>query len=525
MTARRPIAAIDIGTNSIHMVVARQLDGGTPEILVREKESIRLGRGATDMKQLTPDAVDRAIDTLARFRRIADALDADVVAVATSAVREAENQSEFLRRARHDAGVVVDVVSGVEEARLIHLGVLGAVPTDGRRHLVIDIGGGSTEFVVADGTVRLLVRSLKLGHIRLTDRFFPDGIVGPTAVADCRRHVRAFVAPVAREILATGFEVAIGCSGTIENLARMAMLDRGIEPRTMDNQVLRRTDLDRTVERVLAAETMRERRSLFGLDPQRADVITAGAILLRQLCRSLGVEEMVISGDALREGVVLDQFARRTASGDALHHLTDIRRSSVLGMARRYEDDIAHVQHATDLALEMFDALRPVHGYGEPERDLLEAGGILHNVGRFIAHAAHHKHSYYLIRHSEHLAGFTEQETELIAQVARYHRKSSPRNKHAEFAALDPDDQQRVRVLAGLLRIAIALDRTYRRSVERVTASLDHDLTIFLTTATDADVELELFTARERAGLLSLALGTTIEFVVDEAPPDHASTS
>ena len=524
MTEDRPIAAIDIGTNSIHMVIARQLDGGTPEILGREKDPVRLGRGSTDMKRLEADAIDRAVATLARFGQIADAHGAAVVAVATSAVREAENQAEFLHRCRDEAGVAVSVISGVEEARLIHLGALGAVPAAGRRHLVLDIGGGSTELVVGEHTPPALARSLKLGHIRLTDRFFPDGVVTRPAVDECRKYIRAFAAPVAREIVDLGFELAIGCSGTIENLARMAAADGGDPPRTVDNLVLSRDRLSTIVTRILAAETPQQRRDLPGLDAHRADVIAGGAILLRQLFKSLGIEELVVSPAALREGVMLDQFARRAATGDALHHLTDIRRSSILDTARRYEEDLAHAQHATDLALELFDALQPVHGLGEAERDVLEAGGVLHNVGRFIAHAAHHKHSYYLIRHSEHLAGFTEQEIELIAQVARYHRKSNPRNKHTEFAALDADDQQRVRVLAGLLRIAIALDRTYRRSVERVTACLDDDLTISLTTEPGAEVELEVFTARERAGLLSLALGAKIDFVVNEGAPDRGST-
>ena len=164
MTRHRPIAAIDIGTNSIHMVIARQLDGGTPEILGREKDPVRLGRGSTDMKQLESDAIDRAIETLGRFRQIADAQGAEVFAVATSAVREAENQADFLRRCGEEAGVPVSVVSGVEEARLIHLGALGAVPVAGRRHLVIDIGGGSTELVVGEHTPPTLARSIKLGH-------------------------------------------------------------------------------------------------------------------------------------------------------------------------------------------------------------------------------------------------------------------------------------------------------------------------------------------------------------------------
>ena len=518
MTATtNPIAAVDIGTNSVHLVIARPTESGTPEILTREKAPVRLGSGGRDMKRLDPAASERAIDALDRFRRIAEAHDAEVVAVATSAVREAENQAEFIAAARDGAGVTVNVISGVEEARLIHLGALGAVPAAARRHLVIDIGGGSTEFVVGHGTTPEVARSLKLGHIRLTDRFFPDGRITKKAVDECRKYVRAFLAPAAREIRDAGFEVAIGCSGTIENLARMAALDAGDAVRTVDNLVLTRDGLRTITRRLLAAEDAEQRARTPGLDAHRADVIVGGAILLRQIFKSLGIDEMVVSPAALREGVVLDQIRQRVGGGDALHHLSDLRRSSVEAVARRYEEDLTHAQHATDLALQLFDALGPVHAMGAEERNVLEAAGMLHNVGRFIAHAAHHKHSYYLIRHSEHLAGFNEREIELIAQVARYHRKSNPRPKHPEFAALDDADRQRVRVLAGMLRIAIGLDRTYRRVVGGISVCLDDPMTVSLTVAPGSDVELEVFTARERAGLLELALETRVDFVVNEA--------
>ncbi|MEM9466945.1 MAG: Ppx/GppA phosphatase family protein [Actinomycetota bacterium] len=516
-TSQTPIAAIDIGTNSVHLVIARPTDSGSPEVLTREKVPVRLGSGGRDMKRLAPEAAARAIDALGRFRRIAEAHEAEVVAVATSAVREAENRAAFITDARQRAGVAVDVISGVEEARLIHLGALGAVPAADRRHLVIDIGGGSTEFVVGRGTTPELVRSLKLGHIRLTDRFFPDGRITKNAVDECRRYVRAFLAPVAREISEGGFELAIGCSGTIENLARMAALEAGDAVRTVDNLVLTRDGLRAITRRLLDADDAARRTRTPGLDAHRADVIVGGAILLRQIFKRLGIQEMVVSPAALREGVVLDRIRRRSDDGDALHHLGDLRRSSVEAVARRYEEDLGHAQHATDLALQIFDGLAPAHGYGPAERDVLEAAGMLHNVGRFVAHAAHHKHSYYLIRHSEHLAGFNEQELELVAQVARYHRKSNPRPKHAEFAALDAADQQRIRVLAGILRIAIGLDRTYRRVVERIAVCIDDDLTIAVSVPTGADVELELFTARERAGLLELALAKSVDFVVAEA--------
>lgn len=525
MTDPRALAAIDVGTNSVHMVVARPVPGGPPDFLARERMPVRLGSGGSDMKRLRPDAIDRAVAALDQCRRIAEAHEADVAAVATSAVREAANAADFLRRARAEAGVSVEVVSGVEEARLIHLGALSAVPIAGRPHLVIDIGGGSTEVIVGAGTEPTLARSLKLGHIRLTDRFFPGGHVEPGAVKSCRRHIQAFIAPFLREM--TDFEVAVGCSGTIEALALMGAARRGAPLRAVGNAALGRRDLDAVVDDILGRPDPADRAKMAGLDPGRAEVIAAGAVLLRQMVKALGIQTLTVSTGALREGLLLDRFHRRDRSpASGLHHLNDLRRSSVLAAARRYDQDVAHAEHSTNLALELFDETRPVHGLGEPEREVLEAAGLLHNIGRFVAHAAHHQHSYYLIRHSEQLAGFTENELELIAQVARYHRKSAPRKSHPGFAGLDRGDQRRVRLLAGLLRVGIALDRTYRRVVRRVTAADDdRGLRIEVHTAAGADAELELFTARDRCALLADALDRPVRFeVVESGAAETAST-
>ena len=359
----------------------------------------------------------------------------------------------------------------------------------------------------------MLTRSLKLGHIRLTDHFFPGGVITEGSVKACRRHVRAFLAPVAREILELEVDVVVGCSGTIENLARIADASRHGEPGPVDNLVLLRGALDDVATDLVSRHEPADRRAIVGLDDHRRDVIVGGALLLRQLFRSLDIDELIVSPDALREGVVLDRIRRRSRDTDALHHLGDIRRSSVLAVARRYEEDLVHAERSADLALEIFDQTAELHGLDEGDRDLLEAAGVLHNVGRFVAHAAHHKHSYYVVRNSEHLAGFADHEIELIAQVARYHRKSNPKPKHPEFAALDPHDQHRVRVLAGMLRVAIGLDRTYRRAVEHVTVKVGRKrLTVTAVTDVGADVELELFTARERSALLAEALDRTIEF-------------
>src|SRR3954470_2980443 len=212
------LAAVDVGTNSLHLVVAR-LNGSTGfEVIAREQEMVRLGSGGGDMKRLSPDAIERGVETLARFKRIADVSSAPMRAVATSAVREAENQDVFIARAREVAGIEVEVVSGVEEARLIHLGVLQALPVYDRRILLCDIGGGSTELLVGERGEVLVSRSFKLGAIRLTRRFFDGRLTHPGPLDACRRHVRSTIAPFAREVRRLGVEVAVGSSGTIANL-------------------------------------------------------------------------------------------------------------------------------------------------------------------------------------------------------------------------------------------------------------------------------------------------------------------
>ena len=523
MTETRALAAIDVGTNSVHMVIARPVAGGSPEVLARERTPVRLGTGGDDMKRLMPEAVERAVAALVECRHIADAHDADMVAVATSAVREADNQGTFLRRVHDEARITVEIISGMEEARLIHLGAMSAVPIAGRPHLVIDIGGGSTELIVGDHTPAALARSLKLGHIRLTDRFFPGGVIADGAVEACRRHIKSFVAPVAQQARSIGFKVAVGCSGTIAALAWLCAARRGETLRNVANATIERSDLDEVVTDLVRRPEPKDRADVPGLEPARRDVIVAGAVLLRQLFKALGITSLVVSTGALREGLLLDRFNRRDRSrDDGLHHLSDLRRSSVLALARSYHEDLIHAEHATDLALELFDETAAVHGLTIADSELLEAAGLLHNIGRFVANSSHHKHSYYLIRNSERLAGFTEGELELIALVARYHRKSRPVSSHREYMALSKPDRRRVRVLAGLLRVGIALDRTYRRAVQRVHAAVSEEaVTIDVEIAPDADVGIELFTARRSANLLAEALGRTVDFRVVETNTEH----
>jgi exopolyphosphatase/guanosine-5'-triphosphate,3'-diphosphate pyrophosphatase len=511
------LAAIDVGTNSIHLVVAHVAGPDRFEIITTEKEMVRLGTGGGDMKVLPPDTIERGVACLRRMRQIAEAAGARVRAVATSAVREAENHAEFVATARRDAGVDVEVISGIEEARLIHLGVLQAVPVFDRRLLLCDIGGGSTEILVGERGEMLTARSFKLGAVRLTNRFFAGERLHPSAVSSCRTFIRSTLSPYAREVARFGFEVAVGSSGTIEAVAAMAQAASGNEPpKTFNRYRLAADDVRAIAKAAASAPSVKQRSRLPGLEAARADIILAGVLILEGVVESFGVDELEISTYALREGVLLDTLQR--TEGGSLHHLRDVSRRSVLHLAAMCDDDPAHSAHVAALALVLFDGLAavtarsrraPLAGLGRPAREYLEAGALLANVGLFVSHSQHHLHSYYVIRNSDVLTGFTDDEIEIIALLARYHRKSTPKPRHPQFALLSADDQRLVRTLAAILRVAIGLDRSHAQQVDalRVGRGGGGRLTIELVPVPGADVELERYSADQRKDLLEEVLG------------------
>ncbi|HEY3239953.1 MAG TPA: Ppx/GppA phosphatase family protein [Acidimicrobiia bacterium] len=517
-----PVAAIDIGTNSFHLVVARPAENNRFEILDREKEVVRLGSGSGDMKQLEPEAIERGVAALARFRRIADSFGAEIHAVATSAVREAENRTEFLDAVLSEAGVSVEVISGVEEARLIHLGVLQAVPVFDEQVLVVDIGGGSTEFVLARGGDVFDARSLKMGAIRITDRFFRKEPVKKKAIDDARTFIRSYLAPVRRMVAAQGgFEVAVGSSGTILNVAEMVGARRGDEPRRQrGNATFTAGELAEVIDDLASHPRAKDRESVPGLDPRRADIILGGALLLEQIFETLAIEDMVVSDFALREGVLLDVLGRRRAG--TLGHLRDLRFESVQHLAALTPDEKPHCERIAALALQLFEETQHLHGLPDECQEWLEAGALLCNVGLVISHDRHHLHSYYVIRNTELLTGFTDHEIELIALVARYHRKSAPKARHPEYARLGESDQYVVQVLGGLLRVAAGLDRTRSKAVTAVHAKGGENgapLRLVVETEAGADAELELYSARSRQDLLAEALGVEVQIEAKKPRP------
>ncbi len=517
-------AAIDIGTNSFHLVVARGLSDGGFEVVTTLKEMVRLGQGSGEMKELSADAIDRGVACLARMAAVAATHDADITAVATSATREAENRQVFIDRALAETGIKIEVISGLEEARLIHLGVLQALPVYDRRLLLVDIGGGSTEFLIGHGSEVVAARSMKLGAIRLTERFFGDGEVTSRAVRRCSAHVGATLTSVAAELEEERHEVAIGSSGTIGAIASMVAAGRGEEIGDLNGFTFSADELTELVSTVVETPA-EQRRRLPGLDSRRADIIVGGVLLLEGVFDAFDIDEMTVSGYALREGVLFDRLsADRERSAQ---RLTDLRRSNARRLAQQLDPDAAHAETAAALALSLFDQTTALHGLGPEARELLELAALVHNVGLFVSHAAHHKHTYYVVRHSEQLTGFTERERELLALIARYHRRSHPKPRHPEFAALPPDEQAMVRTLAGMLRIAIGLDRSHRGLVGEIEVDVAADARSLMIrpvpaegVEAGADLDLEVFSAQERAHLLAEALGLAVEIAPAAAGSD-----
>jgi exopolyphosphatase/guanosine-5'-triphosphate,3'-diphosphate pyrophosphatase len=460
------LAAIDVGTNSIHMVVAKiQPDLPAFTIVDREKETVRLGNFHEDTKKLTEDAMQRAIDALKRCCSIAASYNAeDIIAVATSAVREARNGQEFIERVHQEVGLSVNLISGTEEARRIYLGVLSGMEFNGQPHAIIDIGGGSTELILGTGEPHRYLSSTKVGAVRLTAQFVSSNPIADLDFTALRAYVRGMLEPptdeLKRQLDANQPVRMIGTSGTIECLVAMVAYKRlGMVPDPLNGYQMSYKDLSKLVEE-LRHSTYTERLAMPEMSARRAEIIVAGAVILQEAMHLLQADSITICERALREGVVVDWMLTHGLIEDRMQFQKSIRQRNVLKTANKYQVHLDRSQRVTEFAMALFEqTLGSLHNLGNMEKEFLWAAAILHNAGHFISHSAHHKHSYYLIRNGE-LLGYTETELEVIANIARYHRKSAPKKKHENYQNLPTRyHRQIVTQLSALLRIAIALDR------------------------------------------------------------------
>ncbi|MBU1100843.1 MAG: Ppx/GppA family phosphatase [Bacteroidetes bacterium] len=477
------LAAIDIGTNSFHLIVAEILSDGNFNIIDREKEVIRLNEGSKfDIKQICPEATERAIKTIRRFNGIAESHEAKIRALATSAVRESRNKHDFIEKVFNETGVEIEVIDGLEEARLIYLGILKAVPVFTKKVLCIDIGGGSTEFLIGYRGNVLYSNSLKLGAVRLTQKFFPDYKITKERIQECTEWVAGEISPVIEQIKKIGYEQCIGTSGTIMSAGIMILSKQKMQiPKSniLNNHVVSFNELDDIYKFVLEHTTFSARKKIKGLDPKRADIIQAGMIIFRTILKNLLLDKFTISGYSLREGIVIDTL-QKEQNDKALPKLRDIRYESVKHLADISNFDQKHCEHVSNLSLQLFDQLAHLHGLNNSHREYLEAAALLHDIGYHIGHARHHIHSHYIIKNSE-LLGFNEKEKTIIANVARYHRKSHPKPSHTDYMELSSLSRIVVDNLSAILRIADSLDRRHKKNIHKISVEvLNSDVILHL---------------------------------------------
>lgn len=505
------IAAIDVGTNSFHMVIASVDSKGMLNIITRDKEMVRLGESGFDMKYLTEEAVQRGVEAMNTFAKIAASEKAMIRAVATSAVREALNRNLFLDKVKETSGVDIEVVSGAEEGRLIYIGSLHALPIYPKKALVIDIGGGSTETIIGYKGDIQFVHSEKLGAIRVTSRFFDNGISNKESIRKCREYIKGYWSPVLKAVETEGFEIVVGTSGTITTLASMALAAKNEPiPDVLNGLIIDAGDILDVIENIIQAGTPKQRALLPGMDPKRADIIIGGAMILEYAILRLNIKKFLISPYAMREGIVFDTMQKMKEINE-YKHLTHLRFETINNLCQRYSVEPLHSQHVKNTSLKIFDALAEFHKLGNLERELLEAAALLHDCGYHISHDQHHKHSYYLITHSD-MPGFTNDEAEIIGNIARYHRKSHPKKKHIEFSSLHLIKQTQVRILSGILRLAEGIDRRRQQYVSDVKFDIQGNNISLELTARDLNnlPDIEIWGVNRRKGLLEEALGINI---------------
>ncbi len=494
------IAAIDVGSNSIRLVVAEYDVQAGLTIIDEVKDQPRLATGLAATGRLDEFAMARAIQTLQRMREVTKRRGVRrVVAVATSAVREASNGAAFVARVKKETGIPLRIIDGRTEGALSWRSVAHHFPLAGTRTIVADIGGGSLELIGAvDGLVEQTF-SLPLGAVRLTELHLPGDRTIQREVAGLRKYIRRHLK---RTISSREWAAAsvIGSGGTFTTLGRISQARRGLPAGdTVHGVSVETAEVERLLD-WLASRTPEQRRQVPGLNPERADIIIAGLAVTAELLDWVRSRSITVSAFGLREGLLLEMAgAEEPVVRDPLRLFREF--------VERCQSDRRHVEQVRRLALQLFDQLGETLGCGPEEQLLLEAAGLLHDVGQLVSYRKHHKHSYSLITHAERL-GLAPRERALVALISRYHRQTGPRKKHPELAALPPGDQDIVRRLSAILRVADGLDRGHSAAVEAVISKLGPDaLVLTVTPATaQADLGLECWGASRKADLLAKLL-------------------
>jgi exopolyphosphatase/guanosine-5'-triphosphate,3'-diphosphate pyrophosphatase len=486
------VAFVDVGTNAVRLLVVRINPNFSYTVISQEKEVVRLGEQEFKDNSLKPLAMERALLVIKKFVDLASTYGASkTIAVGTSAIREANNQAEFLQKLTKDVGVTVHVISGKEEARLIYLGVSSALDIGDEKVIFIDLGGGSTEIAIGDQHETYFVTSLKLGAIRLTTQFIGEGWTAPVpdkVYKQLKKHIKTDIRSAKVKVQECGARMAFGTSGTIINLAEITnkMFKKngnGLIPS------LTRKSLKKLAP-ILRSLSLEERKALPGINPYRADLLVAGAAIAETLMEEFGLEKINISHRGLLDGLLTDYLS----SFDGFQQLqkTPIRNQSIVHLGRSCNFDEKHSETVANLALQLFDSAKQIrlHNFGEYERDLLRQAAMLHDVGDFLSFTDHHLHSHYIIGNAE-LSGFDKKEKTIIANIAKFHRKKLPTKKNLKQTNLDEKSKNIISVLSTFVRIAEKLDRSHCGLVKKVELSKTGKNQALLTFYAESDCSFE----------------------------------
>jgi exopolyphosphatase/guanosine-5'-triphosphate,3'-diphosphate pyrophosphatase len=490
----RVVSFIDIGTNSVRLMVVRLNPNHSYTILSCQKQQVRLGEGEFEDDEIKQEAIERLVVVCRKFADLARSFATEeFVTVATSALREAVNQNRILHLLRQEAKIDVRVLSGQEEARLIYLGVSSGFHLEDRQAFFIDIGGGSTEIAIGGDRIYHYLDSFRLGAIRLSNLYLPADNTGPVLPDQYKRiqhHIRDAIIHAARKIHTLKPVIAIGSSGTIMNLAEIAQ--KTLHQNGGSNEEdLSFKDLQKVIN-LLCSLPLDQRRKVPGINPERADIIIAGAAILETFMKEIGLDSIAVTGRSLQDGLLVDYLSRM----DDFPLLGELspRERSVLQLGRSCGINEAHARTVTGLVLELFDSAKDhrVHDIGDNERELLEYATFLHDIGSFISYTNHHAHSYYIIKNSE-LLGFDQNEINFMANIARFHRKKAPRKKDPEVMELQSHERDALRVLTTFIRLGESLDRSHAALIQHVRFTRAGKDSVHLEVVTRGDCQLEIW--------------------------------
>jgi exopolyphosphatase / guanosine-5'-triphosphate,3'-diphosphate pyrophosphatase len=497
------LGAIDIGSNSVRLVVAQALAAGGYRVLDEERENTRLATDLARTGQLNGEAMEATLATLARFNEIVAGHGAQRIrAIATSAVRDARNGAEFCQRVRDQMGLTIEVISGQEEARLAFLSVARAFDVAGKEVAVVDIGGGSTEIVLASSGLIDEVYATRLGAVRITERCQLADRTGPLEVAAAERFVDKQLKKHARKPPFVP-SMLYGTGGTFTAMANILSARVGDIQQPLRGYRVKRAAIHHLLTD-LAGMSLEDRTKVPGLNPRRADIIVAGLLIIERVMRHLGVNVVQVHTRGVRDGLLLDMLE----SGQQRTVTSDERQAAINQFADSCGVDSVHAMQTARIAAQLFDELAIPLGIDPLGRELLVTSAQLANVGYLINYDGHHKHSYQLILHSE-LPGFERRQLQLLACIARYHRGRAPKKSHPGYRDLNEADQRLVAQLASLLRLALALDRTHQQQVQHLVGTVS-DGQVVLQVAAKHNADVDIWAARRKVDLFERTFGRQV---------------